>query len=199
MKTYYNSAMKSNKHLESPYKGECSFVRDIQNIAFKWDISKAEKLIDTYGMCDVIYSDPPWLPGIKVFNEKVGASNTASEYYNGLSKVINSIKDIPVYLAVGKSFENRIPEPRWKGRIELNGSDVELWAYNCNELETPKSKTSIEFIQSLSQMYNVVGDFNCGYGNTGRIFKENGKRFVMSDYDGNCINHIKHTLFENIQ
>lgn len=185
--------------MDSPYKGDCTFIRDEQNIAFKWDLSKAEKIIHTYDPCDVIYSEPPWLSGIKVFNERSGVNTTAADYYKGLTNVILSIKDKPVYITGGKSFIKRIPDPEWKKVIKLNGHDAEIWGYNCTELMSPKDVLNLDFIKSLSQMYNVVGDFNCGYGNTGRIFKENGKRFVMSDYDGNCINHIKHTLFENFQ
>lgn len=196
-KLYYSSALKFNKHMDSPFKGVCSFVRDTENIAFKWDVSKADKIIATYEVCDVFYTEPPWLSGIKVFNERAGVDNSANEYYQGLTNVILSIKDKPVYITAGKSFNKRIPEPQWKRSVRLNNTDAEIWGYNCTELMSPKDDMNLDFIKSLSRIYNVVGDFNCGYGNTGRIFKENGKRFVMSDYDANCIYHIEKTLFEN--
>jgi hypothetical protein len=53
----------------------------------------------------------------------------------------------------------------------------------------PNMRTA-DIIDALAITYRCVGDFFCGYGNTGWGFVQRGRRYVMSDLDAQCVGYI---------
>jgi hypothetical protein len=190
----YHSALKSKKTIDLE---PLHFWRCNGNYAFIHDIRKP--LPPVYAFCDVIYSEPAWSRGLKEFAKRVGAKPMKiTEYAGYINLIISSCKkDVPVFLVVSKADIKYYRTPDRVINIKFsvhNNMDTLLLVYNyCGEILDGISQYTL--IDQLAQEFNKVGDFNCGYGLTGKIFNANKKNFVMSDFNGKCIRYIS-KLFE---
>jgi len=119
------------------------------------------------------------------------------DYIRSISEIIQRV-EIPVVLICGKQSLRRFPVHTSELPVRLNGhwETAYAWSMDISSFQTRLHdfKTNEELLGCLAEIYNYVGDFSCGYGIAGRIFKQNGKKFVMSDINEKCITYISEWL-----
>lgn len=188
-KTTYHSALRPEI---SGLEG-CGFASDSdRNIAFCHDITKGIHI--AYNTCDIIYSEPSWIDGYQKFLERSESKeeSTYLQYLDAINEWINQF-ECPFALLLGKHALKNICRFDSSITIKLFGYDAGIYGWRI-DLSKYQSKTNIEFIEKLANDFQRVGDFCCGYGNTGKIFKERGKNFIMSDINKKCISYIRDNI-----
>lgn len=136
----------------------------------------------------VWYADLPWRAGFEKFGDRAGKPQSL-EFSTLMGKINRLIlaAEKPAVMVTGrhaKAFFN----PDAVSPCILNGSDAiaMLW-----KIRPFKGKpTGEQILANLALEFSTVGDFCCGYGTSGRIFKQAGRSFVLSDLSAKCIGHI---------
>jgi hypothetical protein len=194
---YYSALAKEDTAKNYP---DVTYFKIKDSIAFIFDIEKGE-LPKEYTDCDILYTELPWSHGYKIFNDR--ANNTGTNFEFFLSKIKEIIKstDKPTVIVCGKSFIDKLPIPKKIEDINLNGYSALACIYNFDS-EGMKFRNIYTLLDSLATKFECIGDFCCGYGNSGRVFAKYGKRFVLSDINPKCIgfikNHAQEWFYENI-
>lgn len=141
-----------------------------------------------FDRCDVFYTDLPWRAGFKVFERRAGKTGRVYlELMRALGLLVTKLWDRPMILIGGKTELRHLPPCRSERTI-LNGDRAIAAIYG--QLPAIDYSDSWEIQRGLARHYQCVGDFCCGYGRVGRIFRRAGRRFVMSDYNARCIGFI---------
>ena len=190
----YHSALKSIKYFES--LEETNYFKIKDSVAFHHDVINSDSLPKEYDNCDVLYSEPSWSGGIEKFDTRANTKTTYDSYANAINNIIEK-KNIPIFLIVGVKDSKKLIKPDECHETKIHNAPARLNVYNWNYKGSLKNNYSI--INHLSNYFNCVGDFSCGYGNTGEIFLRNNKSFVMSDYNKKCIGYIKKNFHEILQ
>lgn len=189
MKRIYHSALKEPIDVA----GELDFYTDGVNTVFKSDVRGIDLNAENYSKCDIIYTEPSWLDGFDKFITRANAEpHSFDEYLLYISRLIKNCTR-PFWMVMGTHAIKHLPVPHRKEKIKLHGYSTNLLGWNDNKKYS--FTNNYDFISQLAENYNCVGDFNCGYGNTGRIFYKAGKNFVMSDINGKCVYYIAKNLF----
>lgn len=171
------------------------FCKKDGSVAFFYDVTKPNLRINLFKDCDVFYTDLAWKHGLYRFNEMAGVNVGYKEYLFGVSNIIVK-QSKPMFIVAGKTEGKHLPTPTATFPIVLNGGNAVVYVYNYSKGVCEKD--TIQLLKRLAKEFNKVGDFCCGYGRSGRIFTDNGKKFVMSDYNKKCIGYIKDYYSENI-
>jgi len=161
-------------------------------LAFVHDVRYG--LTDEYDRCDLIYSEVSWMKGYEIFKGRAKKdSGSFKEYQVAISRIISRMT-CPVILICGKQTLKSLPFYQSELRVKLNGFWEMAYAWGI-DISGISAKTNEELLYYLAGgAYNTVGDFSCGYGLAGRIFKGRGKRFVMSDINEKCITYIAENI-----
>jgi len=184
----YHTALKGERisavprmRVESP--AGVSFVHDLLG----------GPLPDEYAACDVFYADLPWPAGFAEFERRAGLAPGRSygEFMAAVARIIRTIRK-PVLLAAGKQALRHLASPAAVLSSKLNGAACVVIMFHANI--QPACSDTVALLGWLAERYGCIGDFCCGYGRAGRIFAERGKRFVMSDYNPECIGYIGESL-----
>ena len=64
--------------------------------------------------CDVIYADPPWPAGQKIFNQRAGKPDDWygwGEFADALGEWVTGLQPMPMFLTVGKRQLRILPDP----------------------------------------------------------------------------------------
>ena len=188
-KFVYNSAI----HNQPPDGGQLKLTRYESNGCIVIAHNVLDPLPIEFQQCDILYAEPSWRSGIARFNERAGIKVDFKEYVNSIREIIIN-SEVPVVLNWGVNETKQMPVPDMAYMSKLwNISDCTLSIYNTHS-EWPKFQSTESLFWWLSQKFECIGDFNCGYGNSGKRFLEQGKKFVMSDYDQQCVGYIAKTL-----
>ncbi|MFW9872935.1 MAG: hypothetical protein ACFFG0_07525 [Candidatus Thorarchaeota archaeon] len=187
----YHSSLKSIKPLN--IKGKLHRKEYNGNIALCHDICNGSLPLE-FNQCDVLYSEPAWKSGYSTFLERADKKDsTYEQYISSINKIIMEYKyNKAIWLIIGSHIIRKIVKPERILKINLHNFETNLCGWN--DSNSYNFKTNYEFITLLSKKYNCVGDFCCGYGNTGYIFQINKKNFVLSDFNPKCIYYIAKTL-----
>lgn len=191
-KTIYHSALKGVAEtfsdvipMDKAQHGDCLVMRA--------DISNGLPL--EFMACDFIYGEPPFPHGAKIFDERAGVSGRK---YADLAKAVRRVVErsrVPVFLIVGKTMLKHLPDPSGYGTVDLNGNK-EILAWWRTEYEGPLT-TNLEVTNYLGSVYDIMGDFCCGYGEPLFSFlRGGGLSFVGSDYDGRCVSVMDRRMKE---
>lgn len=183
----YHSALKSQGVDQNT--DICERVESGESVAFAFDINKCQ-LPKEYDRCDVLYIEPSWKSGIREFNKRAGVKDYAFLQYKSALESIVGVISIPLVIVAGSDF-NDMPFQK-KYYTKLNGYPCFAFVFGKLELQNVESNESI--LSELADKFNCIGDFCCGYGLSGKIFRRYGKEFVMSDYNKRCINYIKENI-----
>ena len=186
----------SFRNAEIKIFGELKRFEKNGNIIFSHDLTKG--LPKEYNQCDLLYSEPSWLAGYKIFTKRANVlSGSYKEYVEQLSIITNS--EHPVVLILGKNALKNLNQNYSYKKVKLNNHWETAYGWNI-DISKYDVKTNYELIHCLSFDFNKVGDMNCGYGNTGKIFKDNGKHFVMSDISKKVVYYAAKKImgYENI-
>jgi len=190
-KKNYHSALTQPLKIEK----ELSYYGNNGNFVIKRDICKG--LPEEFRLCDVIYSEPSWLMGYEKFLSR--ASTEGSDYKKYIESISGIIKKTnkPIWIVTGRHALKHFPIPHHSQEIKLFHHDAFLLGWNDRSLDWTdfgSIKTTDNLLEILSDTYDRVGDFCCGYGNTARAFLNKGKEFVMSDINGKCVYYIAKEL-----
>jgi len=163
------------------------------SVALQWDITKGY-LPPDFAACDCFYLEPPWRAGMKVFNQRAGSpDHVLQDVVAGIAKVVQT-ETRPIALMCGKqdskTYLKLCPEPQQIKETTLVFHRCSALILTWNVTSPLNYSTNEAVCQSLAAQYNCVGDFVCGYGETARVFRQNQKRFVVSDYNAKCIGHM---------
>lgn len=164
----------------------CERVELRGGLAFRHDIYLG--LPEEFARCDVLYSEPPWPAGVEVFDRRAGV---AGGDYRRLMEAIGAVitgTNIPTFLITGDRGRKLLPMALQEHRIILNGAAAWCMVYRKRLHDWPESTEAL--LERLAAEFGCVGDFCCGYGTAGRVFRAAGKRFVLADYNARCIGHI---------
>ena len=139
--------------------------------------------------CDVFYAELPWNLGFESFYEAAGVTPkwTYKEFLTCIRKEVLRIGK-PTILVCG-NVALRVLKPEATATVILNRKEVRLALWGIED--TWGRVNTIDVIHDLAKRFNTVGDFACGYGRTGKIFTEHGKKWFMSDFNPHCIGFIK--------
>lgn len=152
-------------------------------IAFVHDIFSG-RLPQEYRNCDLFYADLPWRAGFRKFEQRAGTEHDYQEFMSAVNRVISGFPR--GILVCGKTELLYLHPDRTQPAI-LNGASAVAAIYG--DLKVSGAETW-EILSECALTYNVIGDFLCGYGRAGWIFYSQGKRFVMSDHNAQCIGYI---------
>jgi methylase of polypeptide subunit release factors len=184
MKRYYHSALKTPKSSEAPIY----FFRKKNSVAFVQNIE--EGIPAKFNQCDIIYSEPAWKHGYTIFLNRAKTTGSYSEYLDAMVKFI-TLQNMPVVLILGKEAIKYFPKFDSALDITLNGYKTNVYAWRFDLKALGSITTNENLIESLALQFSCIGDFCCGYGNTGLSFYKKNKDFVMSDLNPQCIGYIK--------
>ena len=187
MKRKYYSALKGNQQLGGLEQTNGPVYDNLGNVVFRHDITIG--IHPLFKGANVIYIEPPWKDGYEEFNGRAGINTALSynDYLETIKKVIIELNK-PSVCIMGKHMQQTLSPD-----LVI---DIKLHNYKCLaglwkiELGSDNPKDSYSLIEILASKYNRVLDFCCGYGNTGLIFKDHGKRFIMSDLNGRCVAYV---------
>lgn len=159
-----------------------------------------------YNDCDIIYSEIAWRRTFAVFAKRSGVSSSYEEYIESIAVVASSaaLGDVaPTVIVCGKLDEKSLPVPTERVSVNLNTggrfvAEAVALSYGTSlpRLKTGKweNPATVDLLSALADKYERIGDFCCGYGNSGMAFRAQGGSFVMSDFDPKCIGRIKQIL-----
>lgn len=158
-------------------------------VAIRHDLFSGS-LPDEFQECDVLYAELPWRKGFTEFERRVDP-NLERDYHAFLDRVRSTIEVAgkPAVIITGRHAVKRLA-PQWSGVANLNGEDMLAISWNCG----PISGSTPEILDMLAMKYDCLGDFCCGYGSTAKAARKNGKRFVISDFNGSCIRYIANEM-----
>lgn len=189
----YHSAVNVGPVEEDAYPLDRWVSKDGKREAFAHDFADGLQIPSEFDRCEVLYVEPPFPHGWKVFHERAGIEPKMSynEFFHGVTKALaESGKPAVMLCSTDPRVQLKAVPPAYSHRSALlvdSRTCVMLW-YN---LVPPKEfKTNTELIQWLATQYECVGDFASGYGYTGRLFSQAGKGWVLSDLDPSCIGYI---------
>jgi hypothetical protein len=159
-------------------------------IAFLHDIRQGLPIL--YDSCDVLYTDLPWRAGFAAFEGRAGEPPGASYagFLSAVGEVVRAERRLTI-LVTGAHALRLLPDAEQDLGMTLNGDSCIAAVYHG---EVPHLDDTVNLLHWLADQYNCIGDFCCGYGRAGRIFKDHEKRFIMSDYNPRCIGYIGDTF-----
>ena len=196
----YHTALNIS-NLNSQSEKSCEFFEYNGNVCFKKDILTGD-LDDRFNVCDIFYSEPPWRYGYKIFEKRAGY-NYKSDFRGFLKNIHKIIKaqNKPFFIVGGKQdYEIIFSDADFISNTEIAQHKTKClcYIYNLNKEIFSKIDFSnnLTLIQSLAKNFHCIGDFCCGYGNTGIVFDSFKKNFVMSDADPKCIGYLQETLID---
>jgi hypothetical protein len=73
--------------------------------------------------CDLLYAEPPWPHGLKVFNKRAGVNDFPYEKLVNAFNQLLQFTDKPVYLFVGSQMLKQLIQPKQVFDTKLNGGD----------------------------------------------------------------------------
>lgn len=159
---------------------ELTFFENNGNIVFKHDLNNG--LPELFKNCDCIYSEPAWKSGYEIFKKRANVIDFGyKDYMNSIEKTIKELNK-PTFIVGGKHMLKYL-KPDHQIDIRFNGFYALLLQWNTDLIEV---KNNLKIIEYLSEKFNTVLDFSCGYGQ--HLFKFNN--FIGSDINGKCIYYL---------
>jgi hypothetical protein len=144
---------------------------------------------------DLIYTELPWTTGWGKFAEWAGKkqSKDYGGFLSGLGMDI-AASGVDAALLTGRHAIKMLNPEYVKTGVRLfndNKCVLAIWGLRVLSILQHSANDSESIISELSKHYDTVADPCCGLGRVGRIFAENGKRFIMSDINDYCIGNMK--------
>lgn len=165
------------------------------SLAFTYDVFNA--VPNEFNACDFFYMEPPYPAGTKVFDDRMGiVGRSYSDLAQRISLFIESTSK-PIVMTMSKTAIKHYPQPLQSFEADFTHSikSLKTMVYTWN-VKVEECKTTKEILAQLLNKYNCVGDMFCGYGHTAMMAVNQGKNFVVSDYNPLCIGFISTLLSE---
>jgi hypothetical protein len=215
MNTPYHSAL----HKALSLTQELDHYEANGSIVFKNDITRntSPYYSNLRQDTDAIYSELAWQAGYDRFQRRARPSRKSSfqDYLQAINNLIAHYKK-PIFFVMGKHMLNAL-NPPYASPIKLNGREAMLCVWNYSLVfDDGKSiiflrndkgystdpivlkwgrlfSTNNGIINYVSDRFNTVGDFSCGYGNLAAAMLKNNKKFICSDINGKCVYYVAKT------
>jgi hypothetical protein len=151
-----------------------------------------------YQACDLLWVEPPWRRGFPVFEERAGSSNPGRSWSGliyAMSRHLLALQ-VPTVIVSGLEGQRFLPVPGRVTSCRLHGAQAWLSLYHDVERQAGLGRlltadlSTTATLELLADHFDCVGDSCCGYGQAGYAFARAGKRFVLSDFNANCIGYI---------
>tara|TARA_R110002167_G_scaffold181283_2_gene381524 strand:+ start:377 stop:970 length:594 start_codon:yes stop_codon:yes gene_type:complete len=193
----YNSALKTNNTYQ--FQGLPPTERFEQDgcVGLRRNII-TEGYYEELETCDIIYAEPPFPSGIKVFDERAKEKTQSySKFAECFSTLWEKLNKKPRLAITNKRLEKFLSEPDFKTKVKLNTNWETL---SCWGIEIPDKLTNLQACQYIGRSFSRIGDITCGYGIPVMAFKKSktGNTFVASDYDPHCITVLRTIMNENL-
>jgi hypothetical protein len=162
------------------------FYEGRRGIVFQADLSNGIPL-PMYS-ADVWYADLPWRDGYQRFADRAGVNPKLP--FAALMELLGGLianAQVPAVMVTGKHAVKHL-RPYEVSQAKLNGAKAVACLWGIRPWEGVLDAT--EILAALSQEYDCVGDFCCGYGRSGEVFSRAGKRYVLSDLNASCVGEI---------
>ena len=190
----YHTALKKGEVLDHE---PCNYFEsgDNQLIAGSHDINLG--LPDWFSDADILYGEPPWREGMKVFYDRVGVPQCDfGDFYTRMDSIM-ATDSRPAIVIAGKTYSEFFKNSNYNTPIMLNGGEAVMYCYGVN-LAVPRIDPEVipsthDLLGLLSRKFNCIADFCCGYGVAARHFMSSGKAARLSDINPICIGAIKET------
>ncbi len=162
-------------------------------VGMRWNIVTEPVPPEIY-TADVVYCEPPFPAGLKVFDARAGA-NTPSfmAFAKSFSEAWGTLS-VPRYAVTSAQLRKALPAPAGSISIRLNGGkeQVSFWDAPC----PPNGISNMELYVWLGLHFKRVADITCGYGTSVLTFMSArpGNTFVASDYDPSCVGVVRERL-----
>jgi hypothetical protein len=147
---------------------------------------------------DVIYSEPSWKDGYKVFLSRVGSGayswSDYLAYLRGISNIVRGL-GVPSFLLIGKHMVKHL-NPDTVVTLSHHGYPSLLGIWNVSGQVPEGLANSGDIVEYVSSKYAKVWDFCCGYGNIAQAMRSKGKQFVCSDINKKCLYYIADKLLD---
>lgn len=179
---YHSALPKYDKGID-PMKIINNF--DYRNNSFGFTHNLINGVPDKYKNVDCIYFEPFWESGFSRFKLNNKLDFELNDIINSISEFIEEV-DIPVFTIVSKHTTKKLPSTKNIKRAILHDYESNVLMYNA-DIDIKNNIDNFSIIKILSEKYNSIGDFMCGYGNTIIPFAEKNKRFICSDLLPKCI------------
>ena len=145
---------------------------------------------------DCLYTDIPWPAGMIKFEKKANSSHM--KYEDFLNKIINlvDVLKIPSIITAAPSLTTKMIQLGFKVKsITMTPINKKAVAYSkFIDIQKTSIETTEGLIRLLATRFYKILDPCCGTGQTGEIFKEHGKQFIMSDINRNAITYIRENI-----
>jgi hypothetical protein len=182
----YHSAL----HDELDITKELGSFKSKGSRVFKHDITKA--IPKCFLKAEAVYSEPSWQQGYSVFQNRAGLKDsTFQDYLACIKKTIEYLHK-PTFLVMGKHM-TKILNPKFCVPVKLHKWDCLLGIWNTKTLIKRKSLTVDGVLDYISDTYDIVADFSCGYGSLAGAMISKNKKFICSDINGKCVYYIAKT------
>ena len=115
------------------------------------------------------------------------------DFVGAVSRIITN-SSAAFVLAWGKHAERLLPPCDWKMPMASGdhdyGNGMIFYGWGLSYPPASRLLTREQMLVGLCNNYSCIGDFCCGYGETGYYAILAGKRFVLSDHNPQCIGDI---------
>jgi len=181
-------------HKEIDTGGEtCSRFEVGNSIGFVYDVASSFSLPHYFQNCDIFYAAPPWQKGFERFNERAGVAGGASwrRFQDAVIRMIELRGDRSFILFCGAQWKKRCPKATFEVKTNITKvSYATALVYTNKNYDWDKVdySGSESILNDLAAMpFRRIGDFMCGYGQSGLTFHKAGKEFTISDINSKCI------------
>ena len=191
----YNSALRNGTVQESAWPTER--FEHYGSIGKRWNIVTEPPPNELY-QCDVIYCEPPFPAGLKVFDRRAGESTKDyTVFAEAFAEVWRTIS-VPKYAIVNHRLLTKLPAPSGIVVVKLNNAKERLAYWDAPKPE--EDQTNLSICKWLGKSFTRLGDITCGYGMPVLHFVRSrpGNTFFASDYDPHCITVLSRLTKEAI-
>lgn len=184
---FYNSALKNDTQRINA--APLQRYEHNGSIGLRWNIITEPPPPEIY-TCDVIYCEPPFPAGIKVFDQRAGEETKDYAYFASAFARVWATFNVPKYAIVNKRLLSYLPPPDNIVPVKLNKARESLAIWGG---PVPGANTNLGVCLALGRVFSRVGDITCGYGGQLIAFAQAkaGNTFVATDYDPHCIGALK--------
>ena len=149
MNEMYHTALKSKFDTKNVSPSKKIFGK--RYLFFQNDIMQ-NGIPDEISECDVIYGEPPWPHGFKIFNKRTNVKDnrTYKDFADILGSEILRLKK-PFFMTIGKTLLKMLPSHAGHCQIKLNGAEsFMVWWFD--KYNGPH-KTNLSVCKELGQRY----------------------------------------------
>lgn len=171
---------KTSKSLDGIYRSQLV-------TSFVWDVCNG--MNEEFKSANCIFVEPSWMKGYHKFtNGTIAENSTFRQYLNGIQSIIKSLK-VPTFLLCGKQVCQML-KPDFTMQIYFLYHDYITEMAIWNVKENLPFQNEVQARDYISQKYDYILDFSCGYGSIADPAIQKGKHVILSDINTDCIEYI---------